>query len=284
MTEPAVSRPSGSLGTWIAVVAAVATAALGVSIAALVVALDFPDDAAPAAAPTGDIAGDSAGDAGSAGDAVVEAEAAPDAADPAAEQAVTVDPLTVVGVVVGAGGGALAELPASPTVRIDTFFDFMCPYCAQFEEAYAAQLQGLVDSGQIVWVQHPLAFLDRFSQGTNYSSRTAAAAYTVAGSAPEAFSAFVQALFASQPAENTTGLTDEQIIGIAQEAGVPETVTSEFWAATDYLDTQLAYANDAVNAGITGTPTLLISTPGTTPEKWDYETPLDQLVAAKAGQ
>jgi protein-disulfide isomerase len=139
------------------------------------------------------------------------------------------------------------------------------------------------EAGQIVWVQHPIAILDRLSLGTNYSSRTASAAYSIAEAAPEAFMPFVDALFAAQPEENSEGLTDDEIVQIAQEAGVPASVTDTFWQ-TDYVSEMSNLTVDATLAGVTGTPTLIISTPDSAPEKWDYSTPLDQLVAQKAGQ
>jgi protein-disulfide isomerase len=277
-------RPSGALGTWIAVVAAIATAALGVSVVSLVVSLNRGDDAAAPPAAVGNPgaqSGDQAGAQPPADPAAGDLGADEGAADqpPAAQ----IDPRTVPGIAVGSGGAALAAIPSEPQVRIDTFYDFMCPYCAQFEEAYGAELQRLVDEGQIILVQHPLGFLDRFSMGTNYSSRTAQAAGVVAAQAPDVFSAFVEGLFAAQPEENSTGLDDSQIVAIAGEAGVPSTVSDTFWAA-DYMTEQSQNASAAIDAGITGTPTVLISTPDTTPEKWDYNTPLDQLVAQKAGQ
>ncbi|MDR1295650.1 MAG: thioredoxin domain-containing protein [Bifidobacteriaceae bacterium] len=284
MTEPASGRPSGSLGTWIGVVAAVATVALGVSITALVVGLNRADDAgAPDAGIVGTQGNVNTGeDAG--GEAAADLPAAGgEAPEVPVEPAATGDPRTVPGVAVGAGGAALTGIPSEPRVRVDTFFDFMCPYCAQFEENYAAELQRLVDEGEIVWVQHPMAFLDRFSMETNYSSRTAHAANVVAQQTPEAFGAFVTALFAVQPAENTAGLTDAQIVQIAQDAGAPESVTSSFWQQ-DYLTELAVAAEAAINAGVTGTPTALISTPDSAPEKWDFTTPIDQVVAQKAGQ
>jgi protein-disulfide isomerase len=290
--ETAEQRPSGPLGTWIAVVGAIATAALGLSIVSLVMGLQKPDDAGQAAGP-----GTGGGDVG----AVVDDGTGADAAgtdpagtggqgeDPAGqgagnEQPVPAgDPRDVPGVAIGEGGVALAAVPAEPSVRIDTYFDFMCPYCSEFEKAFGEGLQGMVDSGQIVLVQHPIAILDRFSLGTNYSSRTAAAAYVVAAQAPETFSAFVAALFDAQPEENSEGLTDEQILGIATEAGVPEEVSATFWEG-DYVTSMMEITMSATNAGITGTPTVMISTPDSVPEKWDYQTPLDQLVAAKSGE
>src|SRR4051812_26252453 len=49
---------------------------------------------------------------------------------------------------------------------MDTYIDFMCPICNQFEQAYGESIQGLVDDGTITLGIHPIAILDDKSQGT----------------------------------------------------------------------------------------------------------------------
>ncbi|WP_248239848.1 DsbA family protein [Microbacterium kunmingense] len=102
---------------------------------------------------------------------------------------------------------------------LDTYIDFMCPICNQFEQAYGESIQGLVDDGTLTLNIHPIAILDRFSQGTEYSTRAANAMYCVAETAPDAAVSFMQTLYANQPAEGSTGLTDEQLIEIAGSVG-----------------------------------------------------------------
>ena len=63
---------------------------------------------------------------------------------------------------------------------MDTYVDFMCPVCNQFEQAYGEAIQGLVDDGTITLNIHPISILDRASQGTEYSTRAANAMYCVA--------------------------------------------------------------------------------------------------------
>ena len=53
----------------------------------------------------------------------------------------------------------------------------------------------------------------------------------MADEAPEQFLDFNAALFANQPAENTEGLSDEEIAQVARDAGVPDEVVSRFTAA-----------------------------------------------------
>lgn len=102
---------------------------------------------------------------------------------------------------------------------VDTYIDFMCPVCNGFEEAYGEQLQTLAKDGDITLKLHPVAILNRMSQGTNYSTRAANAFYCVADTKPDAALDFMGALFKNQPQENTTGLSDEQLVGLAKDAG-----------------------------------------------------------------
>ena len=102
---------------------------------------------------------------------------------------------------------------------VATYIDFMCPICNQFEGIYAETLNELVADGSITLEYHPVAILDRASQGTEYSTRSANALYCVAVTSPEAVTPFVSAMYAQQPDEGTPGLTDDEIVSIATDAG-----------------------------------------------------------------
>ena len=102
---------------------------------------------------------------------------------------------------------------------VATYIDFMCPICNQFEGIYAETLNSLVADGSITLEYHPVAILDRASQGTEYSTRSANALYCVAVTSPDAVTPFISAMYANQPDEGTPGLTDEEIISIASGAG-----------------------------------------------------------------
>lgn len=104
--------------------------------------------------------------------------------------------------------------------QLDTYIDFMCPICNQFEQLYGETIEGLVDDGSITLNIHPISILDRASQGTEFSTRSANAMYCVAVADAEASLPFMQAMFENQPEEGSTGLTDEQILSIAADVGV----------------------------------------------------------------
>src|SRR6478752_6643344 len=114
--------------------------------------------------------------------------------------------------------GAISVGEGSNT--LDTYIDFMCPICNQFEQSYGETIQGLVDDGSVTLNIHPISILDRASQGTEYSTRAANAMYCVAAADAEASVPFMKAMYENQPQEGSTGLTDEQILGIAKTVGV----------------------------------------------------------------
>src|SRR5699024_1409638 len=90
---------------------------------------------------------------------------------------------------------------ADDAVQVDVYSDFMCPFCSLFEQTNGELLAELRESGDIALTYHPVAILDRFSEGTAYSTRAVTAAALVADQAPESFVALNDLLFANQPAE-----------------------------------------------------------------------------------
>ncbi|WP_129338636.1 DsbA family protein [Cellulomonas endophytica] len=173
--------------------------------------------------------------------------------------------------VTGAGVGEPGDAPVDLTV----YLDYQCPFCAQFEAANGEMLAERVAAGDISVDYRILTFLDSASNGTFYSTRAANAAAVVADRSPEHFLDLTQSLFARQPAEGTSGLTDEEIAEIATEVGVPENVTEDFTATVTGTFTEggssgegtwrtfapwLAAATAKASADLGGisTPTILV--------------------------
>ena len=73
----------------------------------------------------------------------------------------------------------------SGAVRLEIYLDYMCPYCGRFERANGDEIERLVADGTVRLELHPLSFLDRMSDGTQYSTRAANAVATVADRAPD---------------------------------------------------------------------------------------------------
>lgn len=131
---------------------------------------------------------------------------------------------------VGAAGAAGTVNEGAP--RVDVYLDFMCPLCGQLETLNAATLDDMRAQGTATVVYHPIAILDSQSQGTGFSSRSAAAAAYVASQAPDKFLAFNAAIFENQPEEGSVGLTDAEMQKLAKEAGVPAEVAAKIGDGT----------------------------------------------------
>jgi protein-disulfide isomerase len=143
---------------------------------------------------------------------------------------------------------------------MDTYIDFMCPICNQFEQAYGEAISALVDDGTITLNIHPISILDRQSQGTEFSTRAANAMYCVAAADGAASVPFMQAMFANQPDEGTPGLTDEQILEVASSVGVTgidDCVNDGEYSA--YVTTMTDKTPVAPGAAGIGTPTIAIN-------------------------
>lgn len=169
------------------------------------------------------------------------------------------------GIRVGEDGVAGADVP-DDAVLVTVYADFMCPVCNAFEQSNGPVLDELREAGEIVVEYKPVSILDRAAQGTRFSTRSGAAAAFVADRAPEAFLGFHTAMFASQPDENTPGLSDEEIADLASAAGVPEAVAAQIadgsylegddsFAAWVAASTQVASREFAPRFG---TPTILV--------------------------
>jgi len=148
--------------------------------------------------------------------------------------------------------GAISFGDGEDTIAV--FVDFQCPVCKTFEDQFGGQLEAAAADGRITLEYHPIAILDRFSQGTEYSSRSAGAAVCVAESNPELYLDFAKTLFENQPAENTSGLTNDQLAGFATQVGADDAVS----CITDETYRKFAAAQ-AKSHEIAGTPTVEIN-------------------------
>ncbi|MFG6446346.1 DsbA family protein [Microbacterium sp. P07] len=160
---------------------------------------------------------------------------------------------------INAETGAIAVGDGENTV--DTYVDFMCPICNQFEQTYGPTLEELSADGTITLNIHPISILDRVSQGTEYSTRSAGAMYCVAEDNAENALPFLQALFENQPAEQSTGLDNDAIIGIAESVGAGEGVASCINDGT-YTRFATAMTRDTPvqdGAGGISTPTIVVN-------------------------
>jgi protein-disulfide isomerase len=151
--------------------------------------------------------------------------------------------------------------------HIVTYVDFACPVCQVFEQTNSAQIQQLVAQGQATLEVHPIAILDRSSLGARYSSRANDAGACVANFAPDSFLAVMAEMYKEQPAEQTTGLTNSQIVQLVHTAGlrnsdVDKCINGESFKSWTASATQRALTGPLPNsnvASVQGTPTVLVN-------------------------
>lgn len=168
---------------------------------------------------------------------------------------------------------ALAIGDNDAPVTVTVYEDMMCPYCGLFEEVSSERLREYAESGDVEVRYHVVSFLDRASED-RYSTRAANALAVVLDTAgAEVAVEFHDALFANQPEEGGAGLSDEQMIDLAVEAGADEDAIT---GPIENLKFE-PWVEDATEAwskaGYTGTPTVTVND-----EKVDYTSAEDLLV------
>jgi protein-disulfide isomerase len=153
-------------------------------------------------------------------------------------------------------GGLVLGSDDAP-VTVTTYIDFMCPSCAAFETENGPLLDELREKGEVRVEYVPIAILDRYSEGTRYSTRSAGAAYCVAEEDPELLPQLVSALYENQPEEGSTGLGTDVIVQIADVIGVGD--AAQQCIRDERYDGYAATVTDqASRDGVQGTPTVLV--------------------------
>ncbi|HEV7950178.1 MAG TPA: thioredoxin domain-containing protein [Glaciihabitans sp.] len=161
----------------------------------------------------------------------------------------------------------VATVPADGVANIVVYLDYLCPYCGQFETTNAEQITELVTAGVATLEVHPISILDAQSVGSRYSTRAANAAACVANYDPNNFLAVNTALFANQPAEGTSGLTNDELVSLLQTSGVSSDEVAQC-ISDETFSNWVADATDRALEGplpnadveqVSGTPTVLVN-------------------------
>ncbi|MBB2947960.1 protein-disulfide isomerase [Actinoplanes lutulentus] len=142
------------------------------------------------------------------------------------------------------------------SVVVDVYEDFMCPACGNFEQASGESLQNMAEANKITLRIHPVAILDKYSNGTEYSTRAAGAA--AAAAEEDKFLELHNVLYDNRPEENSDGLSNEKIIELAKSVGL----TSETFVNAVNEGTYKTWATDVTekfsDRGYNSTPTILV--------------------------
>lgn len=152
--------------------------------------------------------------------------------------------------------------------HIVTYVDFSCPACQAFEAANSDTIKSLVEQGTATLEVHPIAILDTHYLTSKYSTRANNVGACVANYSPDDFYAVMGQMYADQPTEGTSGLTNNQIVSLVHKAGLTNASVDscirgekfESWvtaATSRALNSPLP--NSASGAAVTGTPTVLVN-------------------------
>ena len=154
--------------------------------------------------------------------------------------------------------------------NITVYSDYLCPFCGLFETTNAPQIEQWVTDGAATVEYRPIAILNNLSLGSKYSLRAATAAACVVDSSPESFWEFNNSLFLKQPKENSSGYSNDELIGLAKDAGassskvascISEQTFQPFMQAQteSALAGPLPYISADKLPKLTGTPTVLVN-------------------------
>jgi protein-disulfide isomerase len=155
-------------------------------------------------------------------------------------------------------GYVFAVGSADAPVTLDLYEDFQCPNCKALEDSTGATIDDLVDAGTVQVDYHGMAFLNT-DENDHYSTRALNAAAVVANAAgTDAYRTFHDLLFANQPDEGGSGLTDDQLIAYAAQAGASGATVESGIRDLVYEDWVQQAEDRASKDGVTGTPTLFV--------------------------
>ena len=147
---------------------------------------------------------------------------------------------------------------ADAPLTMKFYEDPQCPICQQFEAQVGPDVASAIDAGKVKVEYHIVSFLDRASKNA-YSSRAANALYVVADAAgPDVFKKFHDLLYENQPAENSAGPDDDQLIQWAVEAGADEDAVSQPIKDNVYEQWIKNATDQMSDDGVNGTPGVFI--------------------------
>lgn len=140
--------------------------------------------------------------------------------------------------------------------QVVIYEDFLCPICGVLEEVAGEQLSAAAAAGDVVIDYRPISILGRFGP---YSADSANAFFVVmAESGDEVAKEFHDLLFAEQPSEEGPFPDTDWLVEKAVEAGADEAAVRPGIEDGSRMDDVEAANQEAEDAGVQGTPTILL--------------------------
>lgn len=153
--------------------------------------------------------------------------------------------------------------PNAP-ITIEEFSDFQCPYCAQFHEQTEPLLRKYyIDTGKVHFIYRSMGNFvsDNVARGggpASTESQDAALAAYCAGEQNKFWEMHAY-LFGNRVGENAGSFTPERLKEIASKAGLNTDQFNSCFDSGKYRDRVQQDEKDGKAAGVTGTPSFLVS-------------------------
>ncbi|WP_412541826.1 thioredoxin domain-containing protein [Longispora sp. K20-0274] len=141
--------------------------------------------------------------------------------------------------------------------KVEIYLDYQCPACKGVEEAITPMVDQWIKDNKITLIYHPVAILDPASAPNMYSTRSSAAAGCAADGGK--LYEFSKQLYARQPAENTGGLPDDDIIAAGGAAGLIDPAFARCVRDGTYKGWAKKLTDDFTKRGLQHTPTLFVN-------------------------
>ncbi|MEZ0578534.1 DsbA family protein [Nocardioides sp. MH1] len=136
--------------------------------------------------------------------------------------------------------------------------DFLCPVCGYLEEHSHEELAKAAADGKVQVEYRPFDLLSH-NVDADYPIRAAGAFSVVLDkSGPEVAKKYHDLLYANQPEESGPYLDDEKLVDLAVEAGAVEADVRPGIEGGSGEDWVTAATKEALDAGVRGTPTVLV--------------------------
>lgn len=136
--------------------------------------------------------------------------------------------------------------------------DLQCPACKQFEVANGAALAEATENGTAVVDYQVISFLDRASTN-QYSSRAANASFCVAEADPSNYQSWLETMFERQSGEGGAGLSNEELVQIANDAGYTDPAVATCIVERPFHDYVARVTQATMAGGVESTPSVFVN-------------------------
>ncbi|MCJ7432883.1 MAG: DsbA family protein, partial [Anaerolineales bacterium] len=145
-------------------------------------------------------------------------------------------------------------------VKIEEFSDFQCPYCKNFHEQIEPQIvETYVATGKVHFTYRSTGnwVSDNMRGGKTESEDAAKAAYC-AGDQNKYWEMHAT-IFGNWLGEDVGSYTDRRLASLAETAGLDMKQFNDCYDSNKYADQVTQDSKDAIAAGVTGTPSFVLS-------------------------